>query len=56
MRKKYFGGGTIASAATDMDFSIPRPADTPEHFEDGTSNFYAIAGKRTTSFLSYYFF
>lgn len=41
---RYYGGGTLQAAAADSLFVRPRLQHPHEWLEDGTPNFYAIAG------------
>jgi molybdenum cofactor sulfurtransferase len=45
LQKRYFGGGTVLSAAASCDFSVPQSSQPHRYMEDGTANYYAIAGK-----------
>lgn len=42
---RYYGGGTLLAAAADSMFSKAKNANPHEYLEDGTPNFYALAGK-----------
>ena len=44
-RIRYYGGGTLQAAAADSLFRRPRHAHPHEWMEDGTPNFFAIAGE-----------
>lgn len=43
---RYHGGGTLLAAAADSAFSRAKDTHPHEYLEDGTPNFYAIAGTR----------
>ena len=43
--RSYFGGGTLLAAAADSSFSVSKSKLASAHYEDGTLNFYGIAGK-----------